>query len=157
MGCLDLMRWLLSFIIYVILYLYYRFLCSITCLCCCKRKCFGVSLHVLKLMSLILINLNCPVTWFVAMCRLYVLVNGLLLFVVLLLSLWEGCLPLTVGFLSLWLGSCAFKEVCVPFTDLAVCPGRWSVCRRVVCPCCWCVRPGQWCSCLCQGCLFILC
>ena len=40
MGCLDLMRWLLSFIIYVILYLYYRFLCSIICLCGCKRKCY---------------------------------------------------------------------------------------------------------------------
>ena len=39
----------------------YRFLCSITCLCCCKRKCFGVPLHVLKLMSLILVQLNCPV------------------------------------------------------------------------------------------------
>ena len=43
------------FIIYVILYLYCRFLCSITCLCCCKHKCFGVPLHVLKLMSLILV------------------------------------------------------------------------------------------------------
>ena len=46
---------------YVILYLYYRLLCGITCLCCCKRKCFGVPLHVLKLMSLILVKLNCPV------------------------------------------------------------------------------------------------
>ena len=46
------------FIIYVILYLYYRFLCSI---CCCKRKCLCVPLHVLKLMSLILVKLNCPV------------------------------------------------------------------------------------------------
>ena len=46
------------FIIYVILYLHYRFVCSITCLCCCKRKCFGVPLHVLKLMSLILVKLN---------------------------------------------------------------------------------------------------
>ena len=49
------------FIIYVILYLYYRFLCGITCLCCCKRKCFGVPLQALKLMSLILVKLNCPV------------------------------------------------------------------------------------------------
>ena len=29
------------FIIQVILYLYYRFLCSTTCLCCCKRKCLA--------------------------------------------------------------------------------------------------------------------
>ena len=30
--------------------------------CSCKRKCFGsVTLHVLKLMSLILVKLNCPV------------------------------------------------------------------------------------------------
>ena len=28
---------------------------------CCKRKCFGVPLHVLKVMSLILVKLNCPV------------------------------------------------------------------------------------------------
>jgi len=35
---------------------------SITCLCCCKRKCFGVPLHVLKLISLILVKLNCPVS-----------------------------------------------------------------------------------------------
>ena len=41
---------------YVILYLYYWFLCSITCLCCCKRKCFDVPLHVLKLMSLTLLT-----------------------------------------------------------------------------------------------------
>ena len=40
--------------------LYYRFLCSITWLCC-KCKCFGVPLHVLKLKSLILVKLNCPV------------------------------------------------------------------------------------------------
>ena len=45
----------------VILYLYYRVLCSTTCLCCCKRRCFGVPLHVLKLMSLISVMLNCPV------------------------------------------------------------------------------------------------
>ena len=48
------------FIIYAILYLYYRFWCSITCLCC-KRKCFGVRLHVLKLMSFTVVKLNCPV------------------------------------------------------------------------------------------------
>ena len=36
------------------------FLCSVTCLCCCKRKCFGVPLHVLKLFCLILVKLNCP-------------------------------------------------------------------------------------------------
>ena len=47
------------FIIYVILCLYYWFLWSITSLCCCK--CFGLPLHVLKLMSLILVKLNCPV------------------------------------------------------------------------------------------------
>ena len=49
------------FIIYVILYLYDRSvfsLCSITCLCCGKRRCFGVPLHVLKLMSLILVKFN---------------------------------------------------------------------------------------------------
>ena len=50
-----------AFIIYVILYLNYRFLYSIICLCCCKCKSFGVLLHVLKLMSLILVKLNCPV------------------------------------------------------------------------------------------------
>ena len=49
------------FMIYVILYLYYRFLCSISSLCCCKRKRFGIPLGVLKLMSLILVKLNCPV------------------------------------------------------------------------------------------------
>ena len=38
-----------------------QILCSITCICCCKHKCFGVPLHVLKLMSLILRKLNCPV------------------------------------------------------------------------------------------------
>ena len=48
------------FIIYVILYLHYRFLSSITCLCCCKRKCLGVPLHVLKLMSLILVRFELP-------------------------------------------------------------------------------------------------
>ena len=40
------------FIIYLTLCLYYRFLCSITC------HCFGVPLHVLKLMSLTLVKLN---------------------------------------------------------------------------------------------------
>ena len=49
------------FIAYVILYLYHRFLCSITCLCCKRKKFFGVHLHVLKLTSLILVKLNCPV------------------------------------------------------------------------------------------------
>ena len=28
---------------------------------CCKPKCFGVPLRVVKLMSLILVKLNCPV------------------------------------------------------------------------------------------------
>ena len=59
--CVNIDGWHNPFIIYVILYLYYRFLCSITCLCCCRRKYFGVSLHLLKLMSLILVKLNCPV------------------------------------------------------------------------------------------------
>ena len=54
------------FITDVILYLYYKCICRITCLCCCKRKCFGIplqitSIHVLKLMNLILVKLNCPV------------------------------------------------------------------------------------------------
>ena len=49
------------FIIYVILYLYYRFLCSITCLCCCKYVCSGLPLLVLKLTSLTLVKLNHPV------------------------------------------------------------------------------------------------
>ena len=44
------------FIIYVTLCLYYRFLCSITCLC------FGVPLHALNLMSLILVTFNYPVS-----------------------------------------------------------------------------------------------
>ena len=59
--CVNIDGWHSPFIIiYVILYLYYRFLRSITCLCCCKRECFGVPLHVLKLMSLTLVKLNCP-------------------------------------------------------------------------------------------------
>ena len=50
------------FIIYVTLYLYYRFLCSIAFLCCCKHKCSGVPLiYVLKLMSLVLVKLDCHV------------------------------------------------------------------------------------------------
>ena len=49
------------FIIYVILYLHYRFLCSTTHLYSYKHKCFGIPLHVLKLMSHILVKLNCPV------------------------------------------------------------------------------------------------
>ena len=48
------------FVIYVILYLYYRFLCSISSLRCCKRKCFGIPLRVLKLISLLLVKLKCP-------------------------------------------------------------------------------------------------
>ena len=44
------------------------FLCALVCVhACthvyvyCKCKCFGVPLHVFKLMSLILVKLNCPV------------------------------------------------------------------------------------------------
>ena len=44
-----------------VLYYIYRFLCSITCLYWCKRKCFDTPLCVLKLMSLILVKVNCPV------------------------------------------------------------------------------------------------
>ena len=47
--------------IYNLCDLYYRFVCSITCLCCCKCKYFGVPLYVFKLMSFILVKLNCPV------------------------------------------------------------------------------------------------
>ena len=58
---IGVLMWVRTFLIYVILYLYYWFLCRITCLCCCKRKCFVVPLHVLKLMRRILVKLNCPV------------------------------------------------------------------------------------------------
>ena len=36
-GCTDTMRET-AFIIYVILYLHYRFLCGIMCLCCCNAN-----------------------------------------------------------------------------------------------------------------------
>ena len=64
-GCTDTIRETAvkshPFIICVILYLHYRFLCSIMYLCCCNANVLVFLLRVLKLMSPMFVKLNCPV------------------------------------------------------------------------------------------------